>query len=51
MLGTAELTAGDRGRIDIPTGALSRGIHLLTVRFTGADGFESSRTLTVVLVY
>mgnify|MGYP002399149868 CR=1 FL=1 len=51
VLGTAELTAGDRGRIDIPTGALSRGIHLLTVRFTGADGFESSRTLTVVLVY
>lgn len=51
VVGTVELTAGDGGRIDVPTVALSRGIHLLTVRFTGADGFESSRTLTAVLVY
>ncbi len=50
-LGTVELTAADGGRIDLPTGELSRGIHLLTVRFTGADGFESSRTLTLVIAY
>lgn len=50
-LGTVELTAADNGRIDIPTGKLNRGIHVLTVRFTGADGFESSRTLTLVIAY
>ena len=50
-LGTVELTAADNGRIEIPTGKLNRGIHLLTVRFTGADGFESSRTLTLVIAY
>jgi 5'-nucleotidase len=50
-LGTVELTAEDGGRIEIPTGKLNRGIHLLTVRFTGADGFESSRTLTLVIAY
>lgn len=50
-LGTVELTAADGGRIELPTGKLNRGIHLLTVRFTGADGFESSRTVTLVIAY
>ena len=51
VLGTVDLTAADGGRIEVPTGKLGRGIHLLTVRFTGADGFESSRTLTLVIAY
>ena len=50
-LGTVELTAADRGRVEVPTGALGRGIHLITVRFDGAEPYESTRTATVVLVY
>jgi 5'-nucleotidase len=49
LIATVELTAADGGRIEIPTGALSRGIHVLGVRFAGADVYESSRTATVVL--
>ena len=51
LVGTVELTAEHGGRIEVPTGALGRGIHLLTVRFTGAGGYESSRTVTFVLAY
>lgn len=50
-VGTAELTAADNGRIEIPTGKLNRGIHLLSVRFDGEGVYESSRTVTLVLAY
>jgi len=50
-VGTATLTAADGGRLEIPTGKLGRGLHVLTVRFAGDPGFESSRTATVVLAY
>lgn len=49
LVGTAELTAESGGRIEIPSGALSRGIHLLNVRFTGDGVYESSRTATLVI--
>jgi 5'-nucleotidase len=51
LVGTVDLTADDGGRIEVPSGALGRGIHLLNVRFTGAGVYESSRTATVVLAY
>lgn len=50
-LGTVEMTADDGGRVEIPTGRLGRGIHVLTVLFTGADGHESSRTVTLVIAF
>ena len=50
-VGTVEMTAADNGRVEIPTGKLNRGIHLLSVRFDGDGGYESSRTVTLVLAY
>jgi 5'-nucleotidase len=51
LVGTVELTAESGGRIEVPSGALARGIHVLTVRFTGGGVYESSRTATLVLAY
>ena len=51
LVGTGELTAENGGRIEVPSGALGRGIHVLTVKFTGAGVYESTRTATLVLVY
>jgi len=50
-LGSVELTSADGGRAEISTGELGRGIHLLTVRFEGSAPFESTRTVTGVLVF
>lgn len=43
-----ELTAADKGKIDIALPALSRGVHLLRTSFTGAEGFGDSRTFIPV---
>lgn len=51
LVGTAELTADQGGRVEIASGALSRGIHVLTALVEGAAGYGSSRAVTLVLVY
>ncbi len=51
VIGTATLTAADAGRIEVPTGALARGIHVLTVNFVGDGAYEDSNTRTVVIAY
>lgn len=49
LLGTIDLTAEHAGRVEVPTGALGRGIHLLTVRFVGAGVYGDSRTVTALV--
>lgn len=49
LVGTVDLTAAQEGRVEVPTGALGRGIHLLTVRFVGAGVYGDSRTVTAVV--
>lgn len=49
LLGTVDLTAEHAGRVEVPTGALGRGIHLLTVRFVGAGVYGDSRTVTALV--
>ena len=51
VLGTATLTAADAGRIEVATGKLARGIHVLTVNFVGDGVYEDSHTRTVVIAY
>jgi 5'-nucleotidase len=51
VIGTATLTAEDAGRIEIPTGALARGLHVLTVNFAGDGVYEDSHTRTVVVAH
>jgi 5'-nucleotidase len=49
-IATAELTAGDHGRVHLTLPKLDRGIHLLRAVFAG-DGYTTSRSnLSVVLV-
>ncbi|WP_395640226.1 5'-nucleotidase C-terminal domain-containing protein [Pseudolysinimonas sp.] len=51
LVGTVEVTTADGGRIEVPSGALGRGIHVLNLRFTGTAAYEDARTATLVLVY
>ena len=51
VIGTATLTAADAGRIEVPTGNLARGLHVLTVNFVGDGAYEDSHTRTVVVAY
>jgi len=51
VIGTATLTAADAGRIEVPTGALARGLHVLTVTFAGDGAYEDSHTRTVVVAH
>ena len=45
VIATAPLAAAAKGKLDIALPALGRGIHLLRVSFTGADGFADSRAV------
>ena len=53
VIATVELTAPATGKVDIALPTLSRGIHLVRTSFTGADGYEDSRSLfpVPVLIY
>ena len=49
VLTTIELEAGDGGQATVTLPSLSRGIHLLTGRFTG-EGFEPSIAFPSVVI-
>lgn len=51
LVGTVDLTAAQGGRLEIPTGALGRGIHVLSVKFVGDGVYGDSRTVTAVVAY
>jgi 5'-nucleotidase len=48
-IATVDLSAGDHGRDSVRLPRLSRGIHLLTAKFTG-EGFEDSRTFPSLVI-
>lgn len=48
-IATIELGEGDHGRDQVRLPRLSRGIHLLTAKFTG-EGFEDSRTFPSLVI-
>jgi 5'-nucleotidase len=49
LVGTVDLAAEQAGRVEIPTGALARGIHVLKVVFVGSGVYDDSRTVTLVI--
>ncbi|WP_246190671.1 bifunctional metallophosphatase/5'-nucleotidase [Agromyces agglutinans] len=52
VLATVELTAASNGRFSADLGTLSRGLHLLRAEFTGASGYDDTRSLPFpVLVF
>ena len=44
VIATQPLIAAAKGKIEVTLPTLARGIHLLTVSFTGAPVFEDSRS-------
>lgn len=51
VIATVEITAKDRGRVDVKLPKLGRGLHVLQASFAG-DGYESSSSFKVpVLAY
>ncbi len=53
VVATAALAASAKGKVDITLPKLARGIHLIRVSFTGAEGWNDSRGILPlpVLVY
>ena len=50
VVATVELTAADRGRIDVKLPKLPRGLHLIRTTFDGGDGFADSTSMPVPLL-
>jgi len=44
VVATVELAPSDKGRVTVSVPKLSRGVHLLTVRFDGTEPWQDSRS-------
>ncbi|SIT86829.1 pullulanase-type alpha-1,6-glucosidase [Microbacterium sp. RU33B] len=51
VIATAPLAAAAKGKVDIALPKLARGIHLIRVSFTGADGWNDSRGIIPLPVF
>ncbi|WP_243075433.1 pullulanase-type alpha-1,6-glucosidase [Microbacterium sp. SS28] len=50
VVATASVTAAAKGKLDIALPKLAKGVHLLRVSFTGADGWSDSKAVLPVPV-